>query len=542
MTEHDTARRPPGRSTSATSSVGCSGIYGVILTLMGLFGDTEEDEDRRASTPTSGPAWRCSSVGGDLPRLVRGCGRSWCPTTSTRHGRARRRSLTGAGPVRACPSRCRGRRRRSRRRCGRGRGSAGSRRARPPQRDRDGHGQPVGRADGRARRSSSAAGRAATRRAPACGTPSCRARRTRRPIGLRARTVRTPGSPQRSRSAASARSAGPASLASTTTSTSSANSGAGPRPAAQSQELPGRRSGRVARHAEGVGRARRSRWSRCRRRSNRAPGRRVAVRPPSPPPRRHGSGAARPRSPRSVSERSRRGGVVPEERRDLVVVEDRARRRSRGRHGCSGRAPTTATAAAATTGQRAPRSGRTIASPGGGGTVSPASPTARGRTSGRGRRGRRAPRPPGRRLASTSSSRAAALVRGQVGVEREDRDRSPVGVHGGEASAYAETGLVAVGQSCAPRGATPLDQRGQDESGRGRPSARSVRPRCSRTSRTRWARRSPRHRAARRPGPATSGAPRRTPGSPCPLPSSVHGTTAVGRGPSVRGRRASSTR
>ena len=37
-------RRRPGSSTSATSSGPCSRIYGVILTLMGLFADPETEK------------------------------------------------------------------------------------------------------------------------------------------------------------------------------------------------------------------------------------------------------------------------------------------------------------------------------------------------------------------------------------------------------------------------------------------------------------------------------------------------------------------
>ena len=51
----------PAPSTSATSSVPCSAIYGVILVLAGDLRRHRAGARPAASTPTSGPGWRCSS-------------------------------------------------------------------------------------------------------------------------------------------------------------------------------------------------------------------------------------------------------------------------------------------------------------------------------------------------------------------------------------------------------------------------------------------------------------------------------------------------
>ena len=61
---------------------GLLGIYGVILTLMGLFGDTEEEKTGGVNANLwAGLALLAWSAASSSPG--RGCGRSWCPTTST---------------------------------------------------------------------------------------------------------------------------------------------------------------------------------------------------------------------------------------------------------------------------------------------------------------------------------------------------------------------------------------------------------------------------------------------------------------------------
>ena len=81
-----------GSSTSATSSAPLLGIYGLIILLVGIFGDAEEDK----TGGVNANLWAglvLLVVGCDLPRPGRGCDRSSSPTTSrptTTRGPARR--------------------------------------------------------------------------------------------------------------------------------------------------------------------------------------------------------------------------------------------------------------------------------------------------------------------------------------------------------------------------------------------------------------------------------------------------------------------
>ena len=190
-----------------------------------------------------------------------------------------------------------------------------------------------------------------------------------------------------------------------------------------------------------------------------------------------------------------------------------------------------------------PRSGRTIASPGGGGTVSPASIISSRAAPGRVRRGRRAPRPRRRRprpprgrgpppiscgvrsawKASTATARRSGSMRGEACGVRPARARRPRAVGPPRARAATTSAARTTGSGSA----RPLDR---------------APPRSSRTSRTdRGARRPRRPRAARRRGPATSGAPRRTrwKSMPAPVRRPRYDGGWRSRCPSVRGRRAS---